>query len=228
MFKFRLLAASAAVAMGLGLAPSIQTSPDGGVEITTMTSAAQADKGHKGDRVWVTASSLEDAATQIKGILSRGDEACIGSSRNHTCYSFDPMVMTLHRQQVSRPIGANKNVVTNSDIAYQDGYVVMRTEGGAPVVLFQVASENANWQSTMQQMVGNLLPAALNGVGAAGVQAAFSPCGGGRCGGQGVVNVVTANSGSVAQSNAALNAVLSGSGCGTGACTPPPTPPPGH
>ena len=205
MFKFRLLAAFAAVSMAF--------------------SPAFAKENGRGKEVWMSGSSAEEITAE----LQRGNIVCVGAKKPlGTCMSLNTYFQEVTVQTISRPPGANKNVVVVTIASVGSDGGVVRNEGGVIVARFQVASENANWQATMQQMVGNILPAALNGVGAAGVQAAFPACGGNRCGGQGVINVVTANSGSVAQSNAALNAVLSGSGCGTGACTPPPTPPTGH
>lgn len=206
-----LLAATAAVALTFGGMPIVKMSPSGGMEFTTNSSAAYA-KGNKGERIWMTGASREE----IVAAFLRGDEPCVGSKQNHTCYNYDPVLQSLHIQQVSRPEGLNKNVTTNRDVVLDGSNVVMRTENGTPVLMFQVASEQQNAAAVWNTALANVPAAAFNGVGAAAIQAAFPSCGGNGCGGSGVINVVTASSGSIANAAAAIETTNAG---GTGPCT---------
>lgn len=211
--KIRLLAALAAFVMMLGLAPSISSSPTGGLQFTSMTSAAYAAEGKWGERVKLRGASL----AQVVDLFLAGDEPCVGSKQNHTCYSYDPFMNSLHIQRVSRPDGVNKNIVSNMDVVLEqkkEGDKLILTfkvtQEGLPMILFQSTSEQQNAAAIWTTAVGNMLPALTNGMGAAGVQAIANPCGNGRCNQQpGVINVVTANAGSSALSSLTSN----------GACT---------
>ena len=207
-----ILAASAALGMTIGGLPVIKMSPNGNVEFS-IGSAAYA-KGKKGQRIWMPAASREE----IVATFLRGDEPCVGSMRNHTCYNYDPVMQTLNIQHVSRPEGWTKNVVVNTVVILDGNSVVVRDEAGKPLLVFQSASESTNATSTWGSALANILPAAFNGVGAAGVQAAFPACGrGSGCGGgPQVVNLV--NTSAAAGASSSLNAVLSGGGCATGTC----------
>jgi hypothetical protein len=218
--KFRLLAVFAAFAMMLGLAPSIKVSPTGGIEVTSLTSAAYA-KGDKGSRLWMTGATRED----VVAAALRGDEPCYGSSKNHTCYSYDPVLQMFHIQKVSRPDGLNKNIVENMDVVLDGQNVVVRRDG-VPMILFQVASEQQNAAAIWNTALANMLPAAVNGMGAAGIQALAS-CHG-SCGGPQVVNVVGASATNTAVSTSALNAALSGGAGGCTSCGAPVTDPKAH
>ena len=213
-----ILAASAALGMTIGGLPVIKMSPNGNVEFS-IGSAAYA-KGKKGQRIWMPAASREE----IVATFLRGDEPCVGSMRNHTCYNYDPVMQTLNIQHVSRPEGWTKNVVVNTTVVLDGNSVVVRDEVGKPLLVFQSASESTNATSTWGSALANILPAAFNGVGAAGVQAAFSPCGGNKCGGgTPVVNVVNATAAAGASSNSAASSAYTG-GAGTcSTCTAPST-----
>ena len=198
-----ILAAFAAMAMLVG---SFSSTP------------AFADRGKPAERVWMSGSSLE----AITAELQAGSEVCVGTKKNHACSRINPFTSEALIQDVSRPIGANKNVVVNTIVALTPEGVVLRSEAGVVLARFQVGSENANWQATMQQMVGNILPAAFNGVGAATVQAIANPCGSGNCGGGGPTAIAISDA---AAQSIANTLVQGAAGCGSSPCVAPSTHP---
>ena len=203
--KFRsILAATAAFAIVVG----------------GFSSPAFADRGKPAQRVWMSGNSLDSILTELRS----GSEVCVGSKKNHACSRINPFTGEALIQDVSRPIGANKNVVVNTIVALSSDGVVLRNEAGIVLARFQVGSENANWQSTIQGMVGNLLPAMANGLGAAVVQAVANPCNGGSCGGGGATAISISDS--AAQSIANVLVQGAAGGCGSTPCTTPLAP--GH
>lgn len=203
--KFRsILAASAALVM-----------------VGFFSSPAYADRGRPSERVWMSGESLEAITTEIRS----GSEVCVGTKRNHACSRINPFTGEALIQDVSRPIGANKNVVVNTIVVLTPEGVVMRREDGVLVARFQSGSENANWQATLQSAFPAVAGGLTNGLGAAVVQAVANPCGSGNCGGGG--STAIAISDSAAQTIA--NTLVQTGGCTTGTCAYTPTPlAPGH
>lgn len=203
--KFRsILAASAALVM-----------------VGFSSSPANADRGRPSERVWMSGESLEAITTELRS----GSEVCVGTRRNHSCSRINLFTGEALIQDVSRPIGANKNVVINTLVVLTPEGVVMRREDGVLVARFQVGSENANWQATLQSAFPAVAGGLTNGLGAAVVQAVANPCGSGGCGGGG--STAIAISDSAAQTIA--NTLVQTGGCTTGTCAYTPTPlQPGH
>jgi hypothetical protein len=175
---------------------------------------ASADRGKPAERVWMSGESLEAISTELRA----GSEVCVGTKRNHACSRINPFTGEALIQDVSRPIGANKNVVINTIVVLTPEGVVMRREDGVLVARFQVGSENANWQATLQSAFPAVAGGFTNGLGAAVVQTVANPCGNGGCGGG---PTAIAISDSAAQSIA--NTLVQGSaGCYSGSpCTAP-------
>ncbi len=204
--KFRsILAASAALVM-----------------VGFSSSPAYADRGRPSERVWMSGESLEAITTELRS----GSEVCVGTKRNHACSRINPFTGEALIQDVSRPIGANKNVVVNTIVVLTPEGVVMRREDGVLVARFQSGSENANWQATLQSAFPAVAGGLTNGLGAAVVQAVANPCGSGGCGGGGATAISISDS--AAQTIA--NVLVQGSPvCGsTGPCYTPTPLAPGH
>jgi hypothetical protein len=185
-------------------------------------SPALADEGDEGRRVWVTATSAEDANTQILAIIVRGDEACFGSPRNHVCYGFNPVTRELRLQEVMRPRGVSKNIHLATVIQLDSGLVVQRNEAGVVVARFQMGTEQMNGTAMLVQGLTSMLPAATNGLLPSLVQATIGPCANGSCGGGGGATAISISD-SAAQT---LFQGVIGGGCSTGTCGT--TPASGH
>ena len=205
--KFRfVLAAVAAFAMLFGL-------------VTNTTSAAFAKDNGKGRTVWMSGGSGEEILTR----LQTGETVCVGNKKPlGTCMSLNGYLGEVTIQTISRPPGLNKNVTIITIAAVSPTGTIVRNDAGVILARFQVGSEQQNAAAIWTTAIANILPAAMNGIGAAGIQAAFPACGRGGCGGGG--SVAYAISGS--EANAVLQGAFGG-GCSTGTCaTPAPAPKP--
>lgn len=179
---------------------------------------AFADKGKPSERVWMSGSDLP----AITVALLAGSEVCVGSKRNHGCSRINLFTGEALIQDVSRPIGANQNVVVNSIVAMTPEGVVIRNEAGIVLARYGTGSQTANWQATMQSAFPAAIGGLTNGLGAAVVQAVANPCGSGNCGGGGATAISISDS--AAQSIA--NTIVQGAaGCGSGPCAAPTTHP---
>lgn len=177
---------------------------------------AFADKGKPSERVWMSGSVLSAITTE----LLTGSEVCVGSKRNHACSRINPFTGEALIQDVSRPMGANKNLVVNTIVTLTPaGVVVIDQRTGTVLSRFSVGSENANWQATLQSAFPAAVGGLTNGLGAAVVQAVANPCGG-NCGGGGATAISISDS--AAQSIA--NTIVQGAAGCAGPCAPASTP----
>ncbi len=170
---------------------------------------AFADRGKPAERVWMSGQSLADITSELR----LGSEVCVGSKKNHACSRINPFTGEALIMDVSRPVGANKNVVVNTIVATTPEGVVLRNEAGVVLARFQVGSENANWQATLQSAFPAAIGGITNGLGASVVQAL-------ACCGNTAAPTAIAISDSAAQSIA--NTLIQGVGgvgsCGSGSC----------
>jgi hypothetical protein len=183
---------------------------------TLCPTPAFADEGKMGKRYWVKASSMEDAIKKITNTVIRGDEACFGSARNHTCYGFNPLTREVRLQEVNRPIGSNKNhaisTIVNTTINIDTGLQVERNEAGLVLSRFQVGSEQQNGTAMLIQGLTGMLPAFANGMGST-VVCTIAGCGNNGGGGATAISI------SDAAANQLFEGVFgTGGGCTTGSC----------
>lgn len=174
-----------------------------------------ADRGKPAERVWMSGASQADIIAELRS----GSEVCVGSKRNHGCARANPFTGEAFLQDVSVPRNANKNVVVNTIVSTTPEGVVLRNEAGVVLARFQVGSENANWQATLQSAFPAAVGGLTNGLGAAVVQAVANPCGG-NCGGGGATAISISDS--AAQSIA--NTIVQGAAGCAGPCAPASTP----
>lgn len=185
------------------------------------------DEDGNDGRDGVSSRALERGPEENNARLCSGLPIQVGDRRFHVSMQWNSITNTLTTNQVYRPIGHNRNTVTQ---------IVYRTFAGSPTptdhnALIANVVDMQNGNATLGQAAASILPSVTNGMGAATVNALSNPCRNGGCNsGSTIVNMVDgAEAISMADANAAVAANLAqslqnGGGCGTGGCPTTPNP----
>ena len=160
--------------------------------------------------------------------LIAGMSTCFGDQKKkmHTvCSVYDSVNRLMATLVTMRGPGVIKNLSTIIISPTDENGNVLRDESGRPIVLAAHVAEQTGGKAILAQGLATLPSAIFNGVAAAGINAAFPACGS-NCGqGPGVINLVSAVSGSNSNAAANVQAALGGGGtCPTGNCPAPPRP----
>ena len=202
------------------------TTPAHVIDCSQYSYEGYSDEDGNDKRDGVSSRALGRSPSENNARLCSGLPISIGDRRFHTSMQWNAITNTLVTHQVHRPIGHNRNTVTQ---------IVYRTYPGSPTpvdhnALIANVVDMQNGNATLGQAAASILPSITNGMGAATINAMSNPCRNGGCNsGSTIVNMVDgAEAISMADANAAVAANLAQSlqsgGCGTGGCPTSPNP----